>query len=143
MLRSRAGRATAPLLLAALAACARAPQPASGLDVTLSGAQAVPANTSAASGSSNIHVGLDRSVTGTVRYTGMQATAAHLHEAPAGANGPVIVPLLKAGDGMFAVPTDTSLTPSQYASYLAGGLYVNVHSGAYPAGEIRAQLKSK
>ena len=143
MLRSRAGRATALLLLAALAACARAPQPASGLDVTLSGAQAVPANTSAASGSSNIHVGLDRSVTGTVRYTGMQATAAHLHEAPAGANGPVIVPLLKAGDGMFAVPTETSLTPSQYASYLAGNLYVNVHSATYPAGEIRAQLMPK
>ena len=140
VLRARAGWVVATL---ALAACARAPHPAAGLDVTLSGAQEVPANTSMASGSSNIHVGPDRGVTGTVRFTGLVATDAHLHDAPAGANGPAIVPLLKAGDGMFAVPTDTSLTPSQYARYLAGGLYVNVHSAAYPAGEIRAQLKPR
>ena len=140
LLRTRAGWVLAAL---ALAACARAPHPAAGLDVTLSGAQAVPANTSLASGSSNVHVGPDRGVTGTVRFTGMVATAAHLHEAPPGANGPAIVPLLKAGDGMFAVPTDTSLTPSQYASYLAGNLYLNVHSATYPAGEIRAQLRPK
>lgn len=140
LLRARAGWVLAAL---ALAACARAPHPAAGLDVTLSGTQAVPANTSLASGSSNVHVGPDRGVTGTVRFTGMVATAAHLHEAPPGANGPAIVPLLKAGDGMFAVPTDTSLTPSQYASYVAGNLYVNVHSATYPAGEIRAQLRPK
>ena len=140
LLRSRAGWVVAAL---ALAACARAPHPAAGLDVTLSGAQEVPANTSLASGSSNVHVGADRGVTGTVRFTGMVATAAHLHEAPPGANGPAIVPLLKAGDGMFAVPTDTSLTPSQYASYLAGNLYVTVRSATYPAGEIRAQLRPK
>ena len=142
VLRARAGWVVAALALA-LAACARAPHPAASLDVTLSGAQAVPANTSLASGSSNVHVGPDRCVTGTVRFTGMVATAAHLHEAPPGANGPAIVPLLKAGDGMFAVPTETSLTPSQYASYLAGNLYVNVHSATYPAGEIRAQLRPK
>lgn len=140
LLRSRTGWVVAAL---ALAACARAPHPAAGLDVTLSGAQEVPANTSLASGSSNVHVGADRGVTGTVRFTGMVATAAHLHEAPPGANGPAIVPLLKAGDGMFAVPTDTSLTPSQYASYLAGNLYVIVRSATYPAGEIRAQLRPK
>ena len=140
LLRARAGWVLAAL---ALAACARAPHPAAGLDVTLSGAQAVPANTSLARGSSNVHVGPDRGVTGTVRFTGMVATAAHLHEAPPGANGPAIVPLLKAGDGMFAVPTDTSLTPSQYGSYLAGNLYLNVHSATYPAGEIRAQLRPK
>ena len=128
--------ATACLLLA----CARGPRAAAGHDVTLAGAHEVPANTSAASGSSTIYVAPDRSVTGAVRYTGMLATAAHIHEAPSGANGPVIVPLVKTGDGMFAVPADTSLTPPQYASYLAGKLYVNLHSAAYPAGEIRAQL---
>ncbi|MEG2032922.1 MAG: CHRD domain-containing protein, partial [Janthinobacterium sp.] len=120
--------------------------PAGGFEVQLASSGVVlqvPANTSLASGSSNVHVGPDRGVTGTVRFTGMVATAAHLHEAPPGANGPAIVPLLKAGDGMFAVPTETSLTPSQYASYLAGNLYVNVHSATYPAGEIRAQLRPK
>ncbi|MNN59979.1 CHRD domain protein [compost metagenome] len=101
----------------------------------------MPANTSTASGSGNIRVAHDRSVTGGVRYTGMVATVAHIHEAPAGANGPVIMPLVKTAEGMFAVPAGAMLTPPQYASYQAGNLYVNVHSAAYPAGEIRAQLK--
>jgi len=135
-------RAASVLALAALlGACSHGPHHPGGHDVTLTGAQEVPANTSMASGSSNIRVGHDRSVSGVVRYTGMVATVAHIHEAPAGANGPVIVPLMQTSAGMFAVPDGTMLTPPQYASYQAGNLYVNVHSAAYPAAEIGAQLK--
>lgn len=135
-------RAASVLALAALlGACSHGPHQPGGHDVTLTGAQEVPANTSTASGSSNLRVARDRSVSGGVRYTGMLATVAHIHEAPAGANGPVIVPLVKTAEGMFAAPAGAMLTPPQYASYLAGKLYVNLHSAAYPAGEIRAQLK--
>ena len=133
--------ATVLALAALLGACSHGPHHPGGHDVTLTGAQEVPANTSTASGHSDIRVAHDRSVSGGVRYTGMVATVAHIHEAPVGANGPVIVPLVKTADGMFAVPAGAMLTPSQYASYQAGNLYVNVHSAAYPAGEIRAQLK--
>ena len=133
--------ATVLALAALLGACSHGPHHPGGHDVTLTGAQEVPANTSTASGSSSIRVAHDRSVSGGVRYTGMLATVAHIHEAPVGANGPVIVPLVKTADGMFAVQAGTLLTPSQHASYQAGNLYVNVHSAAYPAGEIRAQLK--
>ena len=135
-------RAAGVLALAALlGACSHAPPQPGGHGVTLTGAQEVPANTSTASGSSTLKVAPGRGVSGAVRYTGMQASVAHIHEAPAGANGPVIVPLVKTGENMFGVPPDTVLTPAQYASYQAGKLYVNVHSAAYPAGEIRAQLK--
>jgi hypothetical protein len=140
-LQQHVRRAASTLALAALlGACSHGPHHP-GHDVTLTGAQEVPANTSTASGSSDIRVAPDRSVSGGVRYTGMLATVAHIHEAPAGANGPVIVPLVQSGSGMFAVPAGTMLTPPQYASYQAGKLYVNVHSATYPAGEIRAQLK--
>ena len=141
-LQTHACRAAVALALAALlGACTHGPGQPGGDGVTLSGAQEVPANTSTASGSGNIRVAADRGVSGGVRYTGMLATVAHIHEGAAGANGPVIVPLLKTGEGMFAVPPNTVLTPSQQASYQAGKLYVNVHSDTYPAGEIRAQLK--
>ncbi len=141
-LQTHACRAAMALALAALlGACTHGPGQPGGHGVTLSGAQEVPANTSTASGSGNIRVAADRGVSGGVRYTGMLATVAHIHEGAAGANGPVIVPLLKTGEGMFAVPPNTVLTPSQQASYQAGKLYVNVHSDTYPAGEIRAQLK--
>ena len=141
-LPQHARRAATVLVLAALlGACSHGPHHPGGQDVTLTGAQEVPANTSMATGSSAIRVAHDRSVSGGVRYTGMVATVAHIHEAPVGANGPVIVPLVKTSGDMFVVPAGAMLTPSQYASYQAGNLYVNVHSAAYPAGEIRAQLK--
>src|SRR5450830_974491 len=126
-LQQHARRAASVLALAALlGACSHGPHHPGGHDVTLTGAQEVPANTSTASGSSTIRVAHDRSISGGVRYTGMLATVAHIHEAPTGANGPVIVPLLQTGANMFAVPAGTLLTPPQYASYQAGKLYVNV-----------------
>jgi hypothetical protein len=109
-------------------------------DVTLSGAQEVPPVTTSASGKGMINVGADMSVSGSITVTGVAATAAHIHEAAAGKNGPVIVPLTKA-DSVFSVPAGAKLTPAQFESYKAGNLYVNVHSEANKGGEIRAQLK--
>jgi hypothetical protein len=106
----------------------------------LTGAQEVPANTSTASGTNNIVIGADKSVTGSVQVTGMTPTMAHIHEAAKGANGPVIVPFTKTGDMTFAPAPGARLTDAQYASYKAGKLYINVHSAAYPGGEVRLQL---
>jgi hypothetical protein len=61
--------------------------------------------------------------------------------AGAGKNGPVIVPLVKTGDGVWSVPPGAKLTPEQLQAYQAGDLYVNVHTDANKGGEIRAQLK--
>ena len=78
---------------------------------------------------------------GTVQTTGMAATAAHIHQGAVGQNGPVIIALVKTSSDVWTVPLGTSLTDAQYQAYLAGQLYVNVHTDANKGGEIRAQLK--
>ena len=109
--------------------------------IALSGANEVPAVTTSASGTGTVTITADRSVRVNVTVTGMTATASHIHEGAAGTNGPVIVPFTKTGDNTFAAPEGAKLTESQYASYKAGNLYINVHSAKNPGGEIRAQLK--
>lgn len=113
---------------------------AADVKVTLSGANEVPPVTTSAAGSGTITIADDGSVSGSISSTGVAGTAAHIHEAAAGKNGPVIVPLTKDGDS-YKVPAGAKLTAAQIASYKAGNLYVNVHSAANPNGEVRAQLK--
>jgi len=112
-----------------------------GQAVTLAGSSEVPPVTTTASGSGTVNIKPDRTVTANITVTGMTATAAHIHEAAAGANGPVIVPFTKTGDATFTAPAGAQLTEAQYSAYKAGNLYVNVHSAKNPGGEIRAQLK--
>jgi len=109
--------------------------------VSLTGANEVPPVTTSASGSGTVTIKDDHSVAAKITATGMTATAAHIHEAAAGQNGPVIVPFTKTSDNTFEAPAGAKLTDAQYASYKAGKLYVNVHSAQHPGGEIRAQLK--
>jgi CHRD domain len=134
------------IAIAALAAC-------SGMDggagmsssgsgsLALSGAQEVPPVTTSGAGTGSIAVAPDGAVSGSVTTTGMSGTMAHIHMAPAGKNGPVIIPLTKSGDSTWTVPPGAKLTPEQLQSYQAGDLYVNVHTDANKGGEVRAQLK--
>ena len=109
--------------------------------VTLRGDNEVPPVSTSATGTGNVSVGSDGSVTASITVKGMSGTAAHIHEAAAGANGPVIVPFVKQGDDTFVAPPGAKMTAEQLAAFKAGRTYVNVHSAAHPSGEIRAQLK--
>lgn len=68
------------------------------------------------------------------------ATAAHIHRAPAGTAGAVVVPLSPptSGESSGCAEADSQLIldiiqhPEDF--------YVNVHNPAYPAGAIRGQL---
>ena len=111
------------------------------MKITLSGSQEVPPVKTSATGSATVMINSDKSVSGTITTTGIDAIAAHIHDGPAGKNGPVIVPFAKAADGTWSIAPGAKLTDAQYASYMAGNLYVNVHSAANKAGEIRGQIK--
>jgi len=130
------------------AACAQTTSPSpsasavssSGSNVILSGNQEVPPVSTAATGSGTIAVLMDRSVSGSVMTSGVAGTAAHIHMAAPGQNGPVIVPLNRTGDNVWSVPPGIRLNDAQYEAFRLGNLYVNVHSAANPNGEIRGQL---
>lgn len=109
--------------------------------VELTGANEVPPVSTKASGRSTIKVASDRTVSGSVIVDDMKPTAAHIHQGASGANGPVMIPLTRTSDMVFTVPANTRLTEQQYDAYRAGNLYINVHSSAYPNGEIRVQMK--
>lgn len=66
------------------------------------------------------------------------ATAAHIHEAPAGAPGPVVVTLAAPTDGVSA-----GCVSSEEAGDIAedpADYYVNVHNEEFPGGALRGQL---
>ena len=114
---------------------------AQAVSLRLSGAEEVPPVTTSATGSGTISVRPDRTVSGSVTTSGIAATMAHIHLAPRGANGPVIVPLERSGDNTWSVPAGRKLDEAHYEAYRAGNLYVNVHSAAHPGGELRAQIR--
>ncbi len=108
---------------------------------TLRGDEEVPAVSTSASGVGKIEVALDRSIRGSITTTGIDGTAAHVHEAPSGKNGPPIITLKKASANVWEIPSGASLSEAQFANYKAGDLYLNVHSVANRDGEIRGQIK--
>lgn len=126
------------LLLAAANLYAESP-----ISISLTGAAEVPPVTTTATGMVNISVLPNRTVSGSIDTKGMVPTMAHIHEGAVGKNGPPIITLIRKDDNAFTVPADAKFSEAQYTSYLAGNLYVNVHSQAYPNGEIRAQLPGK
>ena len=115
---------------------------AADVKVDLSGDQEVPKVTTQAKGNGTITIGDDKSVKGSVTTSNIAGTAAHIHEAEAGKNGGVIIPLTKNGDNGWTVPAGAKLTDAQFDAYKKGNLYVNVHTAANPGGEIRGQIKA-
>jgi len=109
--------------------------------VTLSGNQEIPPVTTSASGTGTFNVGEDKSVSGKVTASGLTVTVAHIHEAPAGSNGPIVIPLTKTSDTVWVIPAGVRLTDAQYASFKAGNLYYNLHTEAHKSGEIRGQIR--
>jgi hypothetical protein len=114
---------------------------AENVKVSLTGAEETPAVTTSATGAGAIKINKDKSVSGTIKTTGIEGTMAHIHVGAPGQAGPPIITLTKGEGGTWTVPAGSKLTDEQYASFKSGNLYVNVHSDQHKPGEIRAQLK--
>src|SRR5215469_269930 len=134
-LRRAVAVATAILLAAGVGLAS-----AATVHVKLTGKHEVPAVKTMAVGSGVIEVAADGSVKGKVTTHGIKGTMAHIHEGAPGQEGPPIIALAPGPNGTWLVPAGSKLSPKQYKEFLAGALYVNVHSTAHPGGEIRGQL---
>jgi len=131
----------APWLFAAIAGAAAHIAHAEEVSVKLTGAEEVPAVETKASGKAKITIGKDHTVSGSVKTSDIDGTAAHIHLGEPGKSGPPIVTLVKGEDGVWNVPTEAKFNEEQYTAFKEGKLYINVHSAEHKPGEIRGQLK--
>lgn len=133
-----------------------APAPDADFTAALSGTEQVPPVDTEAQGSATATLdaaGTTLTLEGS--YTGLSSalqevggSAAHVHEAPRGENGPVVVPLTITPDetdplsGTFSGTAtigegEGQLSPETLA---ANGYYVNIHTVDNPDGELRGQI---
>lgn len=127
----------------ALGGCAMRPSMSTDIyEATLSGGQEVPPNGSPGTGTAEVQ--LDRHthiIHWKVAYNGLTGPAkgAHIHgPADPGQNAPVLIPF--AGVDHSPIEGQAPLTQAQEAELAGGKLYVNIHTPAFPGGEIRGQL---
>ncbi len=127
--------------------------PSQVFTATLSGAQQVPAVATPGTGTATIVYSPDQStITVNISSTGLEAaiTAQHVHVGAAGTNGPVAQDAngsniqfgtANPATGAFTVDNSTAHNPGGFVSQLlAGNTYANVHTSAFPGGEIRGQF---
>ncbi|MGH9156490.1 MAG: CHRD domain-containing protein [Acidimicrobiales bacterium] len=121
--------------------------------MALSGAQEVPANVHGHDDRGSVAVSLNQGqeeicfTLGAITLRSGEAlpTAGHIHRAPAGVAGPVVVPLFGAGTAPTSYPTAERCVPAardlvKEIRQNPGRFYVNLHNPSHPSGVVRGQL---
>ncbi len=113
-------------------------------NVAMSGANEVPPVTTTAKGTTYLRLADDNTLFSKVIVTDLEAgdtlTAAHVHTAAAGVNGPVLIPLCE-GAVDFGVSKVSALTAATISSLLNDEVYANAHTTSHPSGIIRGQIR--
>ncbi|MBL9200244.1 MAG: CHRD domain-containing protein [Opitutaceae bacterium] len=119
------------------------------LRATINGAQENPAVTTPASGTAVMLYDINANTFDlivSIRGMTNTITLSHIHEAAAGANGPVVTNIgpeavyTRTGDTLTATFRNISHAGGDPLRLLQGGAYYNIHSAQFPGGEIRGQL---
>jgi hypothetical protein len=109
----------------------------------LNGEAEVPAGDPNANGTASIKT-RGSEVCYDLRWSGVDATASHIHRGAAGKAGPIVVNFF-AEDAALAADKKSGCVKADSEIVAAinskpGNYYVNVHSAEFPKGEIRGQL---
>ncbi len=120
--------------------CSKSEDPTVIFQATLNGASETPPNASTATGTATLTYNKNTKIfTIVVYFNGVTATIAHIHKGAVGVSGDPVFG--------FTAPitspinyTSVALDAAQEADLNANLYYVNIHSAAYPGGEIRGQL---
>ena len=114
---------------------------------SLDGLQETPPNAAPGSGTATLtYDDVANTLTTTITFSGLLAglTASHIHgPAPVGVAASVLHGFVTAPSGAFAGTYSdvwSGLTPAQQSALSGALLYINIHSGAFPGGEIRGQI---
>lgn len=109
----------------------------------LTGAQETPPNGSTASGAGTLVFNpFTREVAGRIETHGITGILAHAHQATSGTPGSIVIPMTQssATSGIWTTAPGATATDAVFLAFIQGNLYLNVHSTAFPQGEIRGQL---
>ncbi|AUJ72708.1 CHRD domain-containing protein [Pseudoalteromonas sp. NC201] len=110
-------------------------------ELMLSGKQEVPMNTSMQTASATVE--LDENLMqlrATLDYSNVEGfSAAHIHDGDLGANGDVAFAFEASDDNKVSIPI-TDLSEDLIEDMLDGDWYINLHTEAFPNGELRAQI---
>lgn len=113
-------------------------------NVTINGAQEVPASGSPGVGSAiAIYDNVSGAMTINGTYSGLTSAvvASHLHGfAPAGSNNSVLFNLTNTGGTSGTISASNFIPVANAALVLGGQTYINIHTVQFPGGEIRGQL---
>ncbi len=129
------------LLLSAAAAVVGATQQADTVrfTATLSGQNEVPANTSTATGTfTGTYDTGSKVLSYEVTYQGLNPTMGHIHRGAPGKNGGVEIAFPNVANS--PIKGQATLTQAKADSLMGGLYYVNLHSQAFPGGEIRGNI---